>query len=246
MIQDVAAPRPFRFPVRRRKPAEVRGRGGSDGPGGAPLYKGASSSIGSSSVLLPIVQTNRDVVVLCYWIERKHHDDEKIKNNLDSTHSCECTVSACVPLSNVLVGDGERRHGRHRLRLLGIALQGFAERAAQRGGRALEGAPVFTCRGGGSKVRTGALTLSLMSERLSVDLHSPWTSSTVSMERTELALGRCCMTASGMGSNWKTTQSTSCSPLPVHLFQHRWIKVGQEEFLRLFSQTLHMMQLCQV
>lgn len=47
------------------------------------------------------------------------------------------------------------------------------------------------------------------------DLHSPWTSSTVSMERTALALGLCCMTASGMGSNWKTTQSTSCSPRPA-------------------------------
>lgn len=54
--------------------------------------------MGSSSVLLLIVQTNKDVI-LCYWIEQKHHDDvKKKKKKIELHHSCECLLVYLFPM----------------------------------------------------------------------------------------------------------------------------------------------------
>lgn len=57
----------------------------------------------------------------------------------------------------MLVGDRQRGHRRDGFSLLRVALEGFAQRASERGGGALQRAPVFTCEPSGREgVRTSA------------------------------------------------------------------------------------------
>ncbi len=65
-----------------------------------------------------------------------------------------------VPLSNVLVGDRQWGHCRDSLSFLCVTPKGFAQRATERGGGALQWAPVFTCKRPGqgkSLIRTAAM-----------------------------------------------------------------------------------------
>lgn len=51
-----------------------------------------------------------------------------------------------TPLSNVLAGNRQRGHGRDSLGFLCVMSEGFAQRATESGGRALQRTPVFTYR----------------------------------------------------------------------------------------------------
>lgn len=50
------------------------------------------------------------------------------------------------PLPDVFVSDGQWGHSRDGFGFLCVSLKSFAQRTAERGGRALQRAPVFTCR----------------------------------------------------------------------------------------------------